>query len=205
MNPRLVAFARDLLAGLSLVGIVVAWSAATAARPVRPVEQLDMQRYAGTWYEVARVPNALQKRCVADATATYRPLADGTLRVVQRCREADEHWGVTVGRATVPNGDASGARMKVNYLPAWLAWWPSAHEHHWVVLLDDDYRYAVVSDPDRKKLAILSRTPSLDFQTYQDIVDRLRLQKYPVDRLVATPQHADLRLRPVAVQPRLMV
>ncbi|WP_280150989.1 lipocalin family protein [Piscinibacter sp. XHJ-5] len=205
MSPRLVAFSRDLLAGLSLVAVVVAWSAATTTRPVRPVQQFDVQRYAGTWYEVARVPHGLHKRCVADATATYRPLADGSLRIVQRCRDADEQWGVTVGRASMPSGDAAGARMKVNYLPSWLAWWPSAHEHHWVVLLDDEYRYAVVSDPDRTKLTILSRTPSLDVATYEDIVARLRAQQYPVDRLVATPQHDELRLRPVARQPRLIV
>lgn len=204
MHPRLAALSRDLLAGLALVAVVVAWSAATAARPVRPVEQLDLQRYAGTWYEVARVPNGLQKRCVADATATYRPLADGSLRIVQRCREADDQWGVRVGHA-MPRGDSSAARMKVNYLPAWLAWWPSAHEHHWVVLLDEDYRYAVVSDPDRRRLWILSRTPSLDVTTYQDVVARLRLLKYPVERLVATPQHADLKLRPVSLRPRLLV
>jgi apolipoprotein D and lipocalin family protein len=169
------------------------------------VEQLDVQRYAGTWYEVARLPNGVQKRCVADATATYRPLADGSLRIVQRCRDADDQWGVRVGHAKVPPGDSNAARMKVNYLPGWLAWWPSAHEHHWVVLLDADYRYAVVSDPDRRKLWILSRTPSLDVATYHDVVARLRVQKYPVERLVATPQHADLRLRPVSLRPRLMV
>jgi apolipoprotein D and lipocalin family protein len=63
----------------------------------------------------------------------------------------------------------------------------------------------VVSDPDRRKLWILSRTPSLDVATYHDVVARLRVQKYPVERLVATPQHADLRLRPVSLRPRLMV
>ena len=205
MPASRVSHALACLAGSAAVAALVVLGAATAAPPVRSVEQLDMQRFAGTWYEVSRVPNALQARCLGDATSTYRPLTDGTLRLIQRCREADDRWGVAVGRMVAIDGDPSGARLRVNYLPGWLAWWPSTHDEHWVVLLDDDYRHAVVSEPSRETLWILSRTPSLDVRTYADIVARLRAQKYPVDRLVVTPQHAGPPLPSMAARPPLMV
>ena len=188
---------------LAIAAGAVALGVATAGPPVQPVDRLDLARYAGTWYELARLPNAAQARCVADATATYRPLDDGSLKLIRRCREPDERWGVAVGRAVA--GDATGARLRVNYLPDWLAWWPSAHDDHWVVLLDEEYRYAVVSDPGRKTLWILSRTPQLHVHTYRDIVERLRVLKYPVDRLVTTPQHAGPRLPSLATRPALVV
>ncbi|HEX6706614.1 MAG TPA: lipocalin family protein [Albitalea sp.] len=190
------------IAVLGGAAAVVALGVATAAPPVRAVDRLDLSRYAGTWYELAHLPNSAQARCVADATATYRPLDDGSLKLIRRCREPDERWGVAVGRAIA--SDVPGA-MRVNYLPDWLAWWPSAHDDHWVVLLDDDYRYAVVSDPARKTLWILSRTPELHAPTYRDIVERLRTLKYPVDRLVTVPQHAGPRLPSLAMRPALVV
>jgi len=197
------------LARLALLGAVAAWmvlSAATAAPPVRPVPQLDLQRYAGTWFEIARLPNGLQERCVGDATATYWPVDAHTVRLVQRCRESGGQWSVMVGDAVAEEGDASGARLRLSYMPAWLRWWPQTSARHWVVLLDDDYRYAVVSDPARRSLWILARTPSLDRGTYAGIVDILRNLKYPVDRLVATPQRAEQHPgMPVATRPPLMV
>jgi apolipoprotein D and lipocalin family protein len=112
---------------------------------------------------------------------------------------------VTVGDAVAEQGDRTGARFALSYVPAWLRWWPQTNDHHWIVLLDDDYRYAVVSEPSRQSVWILARTPSLDRGTYAGIVDMLRNRKYPVDRLVATPQRADQhRDQPVALRPRVM-
>ena len=197
------------LARLGLLGAIGAWlvvAAATAAPPVRPVPRLDVQRYAGTWFEIARLPNPLQERCVGDATATYTPLDGRSVQLVQRCRESGDRWAVTVGEAVAEEGDGSGARFQLSYVPGWLRWWPQARDRHWVVLLDDDYRFAVVGDPARHSLWILARTPSLDRGTYAGIVDMLRARQYPVDRLVATPQRADHQPGlPVASRARLMV
>src|SRR5438270_3300000 len=95
-GPRSVAIR---LAGLASVAGLIALSVATATPPVESVEHLDMQRYAGIWYELARMPNRLQARCVADATTSYRQLDDGSMSLVQRCREEGNRWGVMVGRA----------------------------------------------------------------------------------------------------------
>jgi len=193
------------LASLACAAGLIALSVATATPPVESVEHLDMQRYAGIWYELARMPNRLQARCVADATTSYRQLDDGSMSLVQRCREEGNRWGVMVGRAMHIAGDRSGARLKLSFLPPWLAWWPSSTEDHWIVMLDEDYRYAVVSQPSRRGLWILSRTPTLDPDTYESIVARLRAQRYPVDQLVPTPQRLQHEPRAYAQAPRLVV
>ncbi|HJV60049.1 MAG TPA: lipocalin family protein [Albitalea sp.] len=184
------------LAGAAAVAAWMAFGAATASPPVRSVPQLDPLRYAGVWYEMARLPNSMQARCVADVTAAYRVMDDGSMTVVHRCLEADDHWRVIVGRASPEAGDRSGARLRVNFLPPWLRWLPMAHDRHWVVMVDDAYRVAVVSEPSRRHLWILSRTPQLDLQTYDRVVDWLRAQSYPVDQLVPTLQRPQHRAMP---------
>jgi apolipoprotein D and lipocalin family protein len=193
------------LASVATAAAVIALGAVHSAPPVRNVDHLDPQRYAGIWYEVARVPNRLQAPCVGDVTASYRNLDDGSMRVVQRCRDAGQQVRLVVGRAVAVAGDPSGARLRLSYLPAWLDWLPAAQEDHWVVMLDPDYRYAVVSQRSRQGLWILSRTPSLDGDTYEAIVGRLRAQKYPVDKLVLTPQRLQHDSPAPMLRPHLMV
>jgi len=194
------------LVSLCAFAALIALSVATAAPPVRPVARVDMQRYAGLWYEVARLPNGLQANCIGDVTATFRLLDDGSLKVINRCREGERRWGVSIGRAVPVPGDHSWARLKVNYQPSWLQWLPASSIDYWVVMLDPDYRYAVVSEPSRGSLWILSRTPTLDSALYDSIVTSLRAQRYPVDELVPTPQQQPFRHPPaVATRPRLMV
>jgi len=182
------------VARLGLLAAIAVWmlvAVAVADPPVQPVERLDLQRYAGTWFEIARTPNKLQERCVGDATVTWSPVDAHAARLVRRCREAGDRWSETAGDAIGEDGDRTGARFQLSYVPSWLRWWPQARDRHWVVLLDDAYHYAVVSDPARRSVWILARTPSLDRGTYAGILDMLRDRKYPVDRLVATPQRAE--------------
>ena len=161
---------------------------------------------SGSGRGLARLPNGLQANCVADVTATYRLLDDGSLKVINRCREGERRFSIAVGRAVPASGDPSWARLKLSYQPKWLQWLPASSIDYWVVMLDPDYRYAVVSEPSRGSLWILSRTPTMDSAMYDGIVARLRAQRYPVDELVPTPQLQPLRHPPVvAARPRLMV
>jgi len=191
------------LAGVAAAMAALAVGMATATPPVQGVEKLDMSRYEGTWFEVARLPNKLQERCSHDVTATYRLDPGGAVTVLNRCVDADERVRVAVGRATALDGDP--ARLRLSYMPEWLSWWPGTHSDHWVVMLDEDYRYAVVSDATRSALWILSRAPSLDARTYDGIVSRLRAQRYPVDQLVLTPQRLLEELKPDAARHPLIV
>ena len=193
---------------LALVGTCAAIviGVATASPPVRAVDRFEAERYAGTWFEIARLPNRLQSHCASDATATYRVLDDGSLNVIHRCRDASRRVSAAIGHALPVPGH--GARLKLSYLPDWLRWWPASRKDHWVVMLDEQYRYAVVSDPERRSLWVLSRTPTLEPGVYDDILQRLRVQRFPVEQLVRTPQKLAEDHRPDLAgrgRPRLMV
>ncbi len=185
----------SFLTGMIKLGSCLAAAALVALRapdvnpPVHPVEHLDTARYAGLWYEVARTPNALQSVCEGDVTATYRPLDDGSLAFVQRCKEADRKWLRITGRVSLNAEDESHARMALSFLPSWLRWWPGSSAPHWVVMVGRDYDFAVVSEPARRHVWILSRAPFIGPATYSAIIRTLRDEQYPVDSLVATPQH----------------
>lgn len=178
------------VASLAVASVALALAAGQDAPPVRSVTSLDAQRYSGTWYELARLPNSFQAKCEGNVTATYQPTGSGAIKVINRCRAADSTFAVSVGRATPVKGDDSGAKLKVSFLPTWLRWMPVGRGDYWVVMLDADYRYAVVSEPSREYLWILSRTPQMDGALYDGIVARLRADGYPVNRLVQTPQAA---------------
>lgn len=178
---------KRLPGAVALAGLL-ALNSLFAAPPVQSVPKVDLQRYAGTWYELARLPNRFQDQCAGDVTATYSPNADGSVQVINRCRKRDGDMSESEGRATTAPGDTSGAQLKVSFLPSWLQWLRIGRGDYWVVMLDPEYRYAVVSEPSREYLWVLSRTPSLEASTYDGIVDRLRLAGYPVDKLVRTPQ-----------------
>lgn len=208
VRPLTAARFASTMTKLVLLGsaaAAIALTTATAAPPVESVQQVDVQRYAGMWYEVARAPNSFQAKCEGDVTATYRPLADGSIKVINRCRQGDDRWAVSVGKAQAPKGDSSGAKLKVSFLPNWLQWVPGTKADYWVVLLDPEYRFAVVSEPTREYMWILSRTPAMDPRTYDQIVDRLREQGYAVDNLIPTAQQARGQAVPVARRGALLI
>src|SRR5262245_7395285 len=119
--PHVTALAR-----LALLGGIAAWilvAMATAGPPVQPVERLDLQRWAGTWFEIARTPDKLNERCVGDATLTYSPVDAHSARLVRRCREAGNRWSELGGDAVHDDDDRTGARFALSYVPSWLRWW----------------------------------------------------------------------------------
>lgn len=149
--------------------------------PVQTVETVDLDRYVGTWYEIASFPQRFQEGC-AGTTAEYSFDDDGGIRVVNRCFD-EALTGperVAEGRARLPDPSAP-ARLEVSFFgPFW--------GDYWVLDLDDDYQFAVVGHPGRDYLWVLSRTPQLDPVVYQGILDRLHAQRYATDRLVLTLQ-----------------
>ena len=147
------------------VGQVALEPMAGMANPAT-VASVDLSRYAGQWYEIARLPMYFQRNCAADVTATYTPSANSdSISVVNKCLS-------TTGKEIVANGeavpaDASGSKLKVTFLPSWLRWAPFGKADYWVLALDDDYQSALVGTPNKKYLWLLSRSPSMDTETYQ--------------------------------------
>lgn len=149
--------------------------------PLEVVKGVDLNRYTGTWYEIARYPNSFQKGCTG-TTATYTLRDDGKISVVNRCLKdsLDGTEKKAEGRAWVVDPETN-ARLKVSFF------WPFSG-NYWIIQLDPEYRYAVVGDPGRKYLWILSRTPRMDAQTYAAILKKLPEQGYDPGRLMKTLQ-----------------
>jgi apolipoprotein D and lipocalin family protein len=150
--------------------------------PLQSLPALEVPPYMGTWYQVALFPNVFQRQCVTDTTATYRQLPDGTVEVKNRCRTADGRMDEALGQAR-PTGTLTGttlapARLEVSFLPAWLRWLPVGWGRYWVIQLAEDGRYAVISEPTREYLWILSRQPRLSPADEAAIRSRLAQQGF---------------------------
>ena len=183
-KPFFVAPVAALL--LSGVGAALA-PAAHAAEPLQPIASLTVPRYMGAWYEIAKLPNDFQKQCVGDTTATYTLQDDGRVQVVNRCRTADGKFDVADGVARQLGG-ATSPKLKVRFAPAALSFIPMVWGDYWVIDLDDQYQLSAVSEPKRKYLWILSRTPQVEPAAYEALLARLGRQGLDVSRLVRTPQ-----------------
>ena len=157
-------------------------------KPVEVVPSIDLQRYVGTWHEIARFPNTFQRKCAGDVTATYTLLEDGTIKVVNRCRGADGETTEAVGKVRRMSDDEPNSKLEVRFAPAILSFLPFVWGNYWVIDLAADYSYAVVGEPSREYLWILARTPSLDAATYAGILERITRQGYDTSRLIHTPR-----------------
>jgi len=144
------------------------------------VPHVDLKRYAGTWYEIARYPNRFQKKCAGDTTATYSLRDDGKVGVVNRCRKANGEITTATGNAKVVDA-STNAKLKVTFF------WPFSGDY-WILDLASDYEYAVVGEPSRKYVWILSRTPKMDDAVYQRALTSVRRAGYDPARLLVTPQ-----------------
>lgn len=149
--------------------------------PLQPVDQVDLQRYAGTWYEIASYPQSFQEGCTG-TTATYELREDGEVDVINRCRQESLQGeeDSAEGRARVID-PSTNAKLEVSFFrPFW--------GDYWIVDLGENYEYAVVGHPSRDYLWILSRTPTMDEVVYAGILERLADQGYELHRLQKTLQ-----------------
>jgi apolipoprotein D and lipocalin family protein len=171
------------------VSLVVAPLAlAEDAMAIKAVDKVELKRYVGKWHEIALLPNRFQAMCLTDTTAEYVLQPNGKIQVTNRCRNADGKQEEVIGAAKNAEGDTTNAKLKVRFAPAWLSFLPQVWGDYWVIELDPDYRYAVVSEPSRKFLWILSRTPKMKETTYQGVVERLKAKGYDTSKLKLTPQ-----------------
>lgn len=163
------------------VPLLQKWLPKPERPPLATVEHVDLARYAGSWYEVARLGAPYEAGCEGQPTAHYA-LAGARLRVENRCRGADGRERVAhgVGRV-VP--DSGNARLEVNFLPAWLHALPIGWADYQILALDRAYSVALVGHPSRESLWVLSRTPTIAPGTLQALLDIAASEGFPVERL----------------------
>jgi apolipoprotein D and lipocalin family protein len=155
-----------------------------AANDVTAIRSLDLSRYLGTWYEIARLPMRHEPADGTDVSAHYSLDEDGKVRVQNRCR-VDGEVEESVGQATPI--DAGNSRLEVTFLPEGLRWIPFTKGDYWVLKLDPEYRFALVGTPNRDFLWLLAREPRIDPLVRQAYLDEATRQGFDLSRLIDTP------------------
>ena len=151
------------------------------AKPLETVTHVDLDRYLGKWYEIARYEAPFQQGCVA-SQAQYSLNSDGTIKVVNECRDKtlDGKLRRAEGKAWVVDS-VSQAKLKVQFF------WPFRGDY-WVIDLGKDYEYSVVSEPKRRFLWILSRKPKMNETVLNEIKERLSHNEFDLSKLKMTLQ-----------------
>ncbi|HOZ86275.1 MAG TPA: lipocalin family protein [Bacteroidia bacterium] len=151
------------------------------SQTLESVPSVDLNRYAGKWYEIASYPQRFQKGCHC-TTAEYTLSEKGFVIVENRCNKdsVNGKQSYIKGKAFVEKGSGN-AKLKVQFF------WPFKGKY-WIIDLADDYSYAVVSHPNRKYLWILSRTPKINEKLYRQILTRLKEKGFDLTKLQTTKQ-----------------
>lgn len=152
-----------------------------AERPLQVVPQVDLSRYAGTWYEIARLPNWFQKNCASGTKATYTLNGDGKITVLNECRNADGSVKTAKGTARLASRNGPNTKLKVTFF------WPFSGDY-WIIDLDPDYKWAVIGEPGRKYFWVLARTPRIDENLFNHVLARATAQGYDLKALLRTRQ-----------------
>lgn len=151
---------------------------------LKTVANLQLPRYEGTWYEIARLPIKHEPDDCTDVSAHYEIKDNGHVAVLNRCRVGDSVEEAE-GEACPVGEDP--ARLEVSFLPKGLRWIPFTKGDYWVMQVAPDYSVALVGSPDREYLWLLARQPTLDATTAEHYLAQARLQGFDLSRLIRTP------------------
>ncbi len=150
--------------------------------PMETVARVDLERYAGKWYEIARFPNWFEQDC-AGVTAEYAPRSDGRIDVLNTCREGGLDGPVETARGVARATDATNARLAVKF----VQWLPFEGDY-WVLHLDEDYQTVAVGNPDGSTGWILARTPEITPERRAGAMAALERNGYDTRRLIEVKQ-----------------
>lgn len=173
--------------------LVVVFSVASAVagqktQELTTVKSVDLDLYTGRWYEIAKYPNKFQKQCYGNTTATYTKKKSRKIEVLNGCLRVDGTTDAATAEAKIAD-KSNNAKLKVRFAPGFLSFLPFVWANYWIIDLGPNYEYAVVGEPKREYLWILSRTPVMSEALYQEIIGRVEQKGYVPSRLVKTPQN----------------
>jgi apolipoprotein D and lipocalin family protein len=170
---------KEIIAGTALAGIgIAALAIATRNKPLKTVGYVDLEKYLGTWFEIAKFPQSFEKGCT-HVTAAYSLRDDGKISVVNSCLK-DGLPKIVEGVASIDDKE-SNAKLDVQFQ------WPFSGKY-WIIALAPDYSYAVVGHPNRKYLWILCRKPVMDSMTYNHLVLMAAARGFDIRKLEKTIQ-----------------
>lgn len=147
--------------------------------PLPVVSYVDLTKYMGVWYEIAHLPVSFQEGCYA-TKATYTLRNDGVVEVLNTCNKnsLDGKLKKAEGKAFVAD-PTTNAKLKVQFF------WPFKGDY-WILDIGENYQYAVVGEPSRENLWILSRSPSIDQQVLKNIIEKTNAQGFDTSKLIYT-------------------
>jgi apolipoprotein D and lipocalin family protein len=165
---------------LAPVGLLLMFAANQP--PLDVVPNIDLNRYQGKWYEIARLPNWFERSCDRDVTATYTLRPDGQIQVVNACLKSDGSPKQAKGRAKLRDPQGPNTKLKVTFF------WPF-YGDYWIIDLDPEYQWVLVAGgPSRKYLWLLSRTPMIDQVLYQRLMDEAKAKGFDTSHVIRTKQ-----------------
>lgn len=178
MRPKIFS----VLFALGLAACASGTNYRDASQSIASMAQVDLTRYAGRWYEIARFPVWFQEGCVG-VTAEYSLRDDGRVDVLNTCRQGSLDGPVETADAIARAVDETNARLKVNFAP------PLPVEgDYWILYVDPDYQLAVVGSPGGTGGWILARSPEISPAALDDARAVLADNGYDIEALTLTPQ-----------------
>lgn len=179
--------AKIAVGGAVLLGLGMATMAYAQTKLLKTVEKLELDKYLGVWYEVARKPLYFQNKCDRDVTATYTLNENGNVAVDNRCYSKDGSLNQSIGEAFVQNAPFN-SKLKVSFLPDAIRWLPVGRGDYWVLKIDDDYQTVLVGEPRRKYMWVLSRSPQPDQAVVNEYLEYAKSVGYDVGDVIHTKQ-----------------
>ncbi|MFI0488170.1 MAG: outer membrane lipoprotein Blc [Yersinia sp. (in: enterobacteria)] len=156
----------------------------TAPKDVKVVDNFQLPRYLGTWYEIARLDHSFE-RGLDSVTANYTPRDDGGINVINRgYNPKKQQWQESIGKAYFI-GSPQQASLKVSFFGPFYGGYN-------VIDLDDEYQHALIAGPNKDYLWILSRTPTINTQTRDRLVAVAKSYGFPVDELIWVKQREEI-------------
>lgn len=153
----------------------------TKSQSLQTVPSVNLKKYSGKWYEIARLPNSFEKKLDL-ITATYTVRKDGKIEVINKGYLIGDHSKSreAKGVAWIPDSN-SPAKLKVRFF------WPFSGKY-WIIELDNDYQYAMVGHPSRNYFWILSRNKNMDEDTYKKLLDNAAKKGFDVNKIIRVNQ-----------------
>jgi apolipoprotein D and lipocalin family protein len=177
---------KALVQVLAALALCLPLAAQPGNAPLRVVDSVELTRYAGRWYEAARIPNKFQNQCAGDVVVHYALRNDGRIDLVNRCRTSAGKVDEARGLARKAGDGSSSAKLEVRFAPAILSFLRSVWGNYWIIGLGPEYTWAVVGTPNREYLWILSRTPEMSATSYERALEIAKGNGFDVARVVKT-------------------
>lgn len=150
-------------------------------------DHIEIDKYLGVWYEIARKPNSFQKKCKKNVMTIYTYNENGNLGIDNRCINRTGDVQKIAAEAFIENSPFN-SKFKISFLPESIRWIPVVRENYWILKVDANYQMALVGEPDRHNLWLLSRNPHPDQAVVSEFLEYAKAEGYNLKDLIMTVQ-----------------